>query len=276
MSKLHKKMVALGDMSQHTYADVVAACGEPKETHAASFSDIGEGTRSTWSDGVFTITFNFDGEGHYCGIYHHRNWSPYLWLSALTLVIIAAFLLWGAWARKNAADSVGSADGVETLLLENESVWKNDATAGLCLLDLNFDGTPELLTTDADVVWYESDGMYFFGPSRVSVWSLSGGKVTSLGGYETDEYCFMATLHLYTAASGAKGWYFTSGEDVWLLTLSNAGVVTTQADQMPDTSGGDVSERLLRNESWVTVSGTPADEETVRADISAVAAEYFG
>lgn len=103
MGKLHKKMVAMGDMSQYTYEDIVAQCGEPVEKKAVTFSDIGEGSRATWSDKIFTITFNFDPDGHYCGIYHHRNWSPYIWLTAITVVLVAAALIAGAYMRKNNA-----------------------------------------------------------------------------------------------------------------------------------------------------------------------------
>ena len=44
MSKLHKKMVALGNLSEHSYDSIVAACGEPKEKKSCTFSDIGEGS----------------------------------------------------------------------------------------------------------------------------------------------------------------------------------------------------------------------------------------
>ena len=73
MSKLHKKMVALGNLSEHSYDSIVAACGEPKEKKSCTFSDIGEGFRATWSDGIFILTLNFNSEGNYCGIYHHRT-----------------------------------------------------------------------------------------------------------------------------------------------------------------------------------------------------------
>lgn len=46
MSKLHKKMVALGNLSEHSYDSIVAACGEPKEKKSCTFSDIGEGFRA--------------------------------------------------------------------------------------------------------------------------------------------------------------------------------------------------------------------------------------
>ena len=81
MSKLHKKMVALGNLSEHSYDSIVAACGEPKEKKSCTFSDIGEGFRATWSDGIFILTLNFNSEGNYCGIpppqlaalYHHGH-----------------------------------------------------------------------------------------------------------------------------------------------------------------------------------------------------------
>ena len=93
MSKLHKKMVALGNLSEHSYDSIVAACGEPKEKKPCTFSDIGEGFRATWSEGVFVLALNFDKEGAYCGIYHHRNWEPYIVTAIVSVVIIAGALV---------------------------------------------------------------------------------------------------------------------------------------------------------------------------------------
>lgn len=102
MSKLHKKMVALGDLSQHTFGDIAAACGEPKATADCEFTDIGRGTRSTWSDGLCTVTLNFDAGGRYCGIDRYSNREPYLWLAGITVLIIAAALIIGAYMRSAA------------------------------------------------------------------------------------------------------------------------------------------------------------------------------
>ncbi len=99
MSKLHKKMVALGNLSEHSYDSIVAACGEPKEKKSCTFSDIGEGFRATWSDGIFILTLNFNSEGNYCGIYHHRNWQPYIITAIVSVVIIAGALIAGAYMR---------------------------------------------------------------------------------------------------------------------------------------------------------------------------------
>ena len=99
MSKLHKKMVALGNLSEHSYDSIVAACGEPKEKKSCTFSDIGEGFRATWSDGIFILTLNFNSEGNYCGIYHHRNWQPYIITAIVSVVIIAGALIVGAYMR---------------------------------------------------------------------------------------------------------------------------------------------------------------------------------
>lgn len=120
MSKLHKKMVALGDMTNHSLDSVVAVCGQPRETKICQFSDIGEGTRATWSDGLFTITFNFDPDGNYCGIYHHRNWEPYVWLSAITVILIAGALIIGAHMRSRVAENDSSAV-YETVILASDS-----------------------------------------------------------------------------------------------------------------------------------------------------------
>ncbi len=120
MSKLHKKMVALGDMTKHSYDSVVAACGQPRETKPCQFSDIGKGVRATWRDGLFTITFNFDSEGNYCGIYRHRNWEPYIWLLAITAVLIAGALIIGAHMRGKAAEQKDSSS-YETVILASGS-----------------------------------------------------------------------------------------------------------------------------------------------------------
>ncbi|NCB50545.1 MAG: hypothetical protein EOM54_01505 [Clostridia bacterium] len=275
MSKLHKKMVALGDMSKRTYNDVVAACGEPRETVPARFTDIGEGTRSTWSDGLLTITFTFDKEGNYCGICHHRNLEPYIWLSAITAVIIAGSLILGSYMRSRAADETPDAASMEALLVENENIWLHDNTAGICLSDLDFDGVPELLATNTDIIWYDELDSYYFGDSEVAVYSLADGKVTPLGGYTTDEYCFLATLHLFTGGDGSRGWYYTSGGDVWLLSLENGAVTTAAATSMPDISGGDEAMKLIRNESWVSNQSDSPDTSLVAEDIAAITAEYF-
>jgi hypothetical protein len=275
MSKLHKQMVALGDMSKRTYRDVVAACGEPKETVPAQFTDIGEGTRSTWSNGLLTITFNFDKEGRYCGIFHHRNMEPYVWLSIFTAIVIAGSLIIGANMRKSNAEEALDAASTEALLLENEDVWLSGDTAGACLLDLDFDGRPELLATDTDIVWYDELDSYYFGDSNVSVYALGDGAVTPLGGYTTDEYCFLATLHQFTDGSGNRGWYYTSGGDVFLLSLEDGGVTTSAAASMPDISGGDEAMKLIRNESWVSTLNDAPDTSLVAEDIAAIAAEYF-
>jgi hypothetical protein len=100
MSKLYKKMVALGNLSHHSYDSIVAACGEPKEKKPCIFSDIGEGSRATWSDGVFVLTLNFDADGNYCGIYHHRNWEPYIITAIVSVVIIAGALVGGYFMRQ--------------------------------------------------------------------------------------------------------------------------------------------------------------------------------
>lgn len=276
MSKLHKKMVGLGNMSGRTYGDVVAACGEPRSTVTARFTDIGEGTRSTWSDGLLTITFNFDREGNYCGIFHHRNIEPYIWLSIISAIIIAGSMIYGAYVRSHAAEESLDAASAEALLLENEDVWLHDNTAGICLLDLDFDGEPELLSTDTDIVWYDELDAYYFGDSEIAAYSLADGKITPLGGYTTDEYCFLATLHLFTDGSGNRGWYYTSGGEVWLLTLENGAVTTTVAASMPDISGGDEGMKLIRNESWVLNQSDAPDTALVAEDVAAISAEYFG
>jgi hypothetical protein len=99
--------------------------------------------------------------------------------------------------------------------------------------------------------------------------------VTPLGGYSTDEYCFLATVHLATDAGGKKSWYYTSAGDVWLLSLENASVAAKPAVSMPDISGGDEAVSLLRNESWISKLGDTLDTAIVAEDVGAVAAAYF-
>lgn len=103
MSVLHKKFVALGDFGGKTIDDFIAACGEPTELKDCEFSDIGMGKRATWSERFFTITLNFDADGKYCGIYHHRNIEPYLWIAGFSIILIAALLIIGAVMRSHAA-----------------------------------------------------------------------------------------------------------------------------------------------------------------------------
>lgn len=275
MSKLFKRFTALGDLTQYTYDDFVAACGEPKERKPALFSDIGEGTRATWSDGIFVLTLNFSGEGKYCGIYHHRNWEPYIWLGAVTVFIIAFALIGGAMMRARAANAELDASGVIASLTESMDTWKTDGTAGICLADLDFDGTPELLATDAEFAWDDELAANYFGPSDVSVYTFSDDGLVPAGAFTTDEYCFTATIHRYTDAQGSTGWYCPTGDGLLLLSLSDGSLTVSGPVSGVDTTGGDTSVRLLRNEAWVNPAGAAATAETVKADIAAVAADYF-
>ncbi|MEG1789879.1 MAG: hypothetical protein RR055_04295 [Oscillospiraceae bacterium] len=273
MSKLHKKMVALGDMSQYSYDDIVAACGEPREKRHCAFTDIGEGSRATWSDGIFTITFNFNSDGMYCGISFHRNIEPYLWLGTLSALIILAALVVGIHTRKTTP--VLDAASTQTLLAENESLWLTEDTAGACLLDLDFDGRPELLSTETEIIHYDADNMDFFGDSAVSVWSLEPEGMTKLGGFVTDEYCYLAALHLYSDGSGHRGWYYSSNGEIYLLSLINGALTDGIPEELPNMSGGDEAFPLLRNESWISVASPEPNPDVARADIAAVVAEYF-
>lgn len=270
MGKLHKKMVALGDMTQYSYDDIVASCGEPKEKHACSFSDIGEGTRATWSDGIFSITFNFNSEGKYCGIYDHKNWSPYIWLGVVTAILLAAAFLWGAYMRAQNAETVDRAASVAETLLSTEADWRTDVTAGASLCDLDFDGTPELLAVDTEFT--DLDGSVYFGDTDVRVFRLTDGGVSPAGGFTVPDYCFLAELVLYESGDGSV-WCFADGDAIRAISLADGSF--SAGDGTALSADGDKTFPLLPNECWVTADGAKADDAAVQADLSAVAAGYF-
>jgi hypothetical protein len=95
----------------------------------------------------------------------------YIWLPAV-IVVIAAVLIVGMQTGQGKADGQLDAETLKALLLNNEDVWLHDNTAGICLVDLDFDGTPELVATDTEIVWYDELGSYYFGDSDVAVYSL--------------------------------------------------------------------------------------------------------
>jgi hypothetical protein len=202
-----------------------------------------------------------------------QQMSLFIWLSVI-IVVIAAVII-GLQVKKNTAGEALDAESLETLLIENEDVWLHDGTAGICLLDLDFDGTPELLATDTQIVWYDELGSNYFGNSDVNVYSLKNGEVTPLGSYSTDEYCFLASVHLFAGANGSKGWYYTSEGDVWLLSLENGSLAAKIAASIPDISGGDEAKSLMRNESWVSNLGDVSDTAAIAEDVKAISAEYF-
>ena len=109
MSKLHKKMVALGNLSEHSYDSIVAACGEPKEKKSCTFSDIGEGFRATWSDGLFTVTMNFSADGEFHGVDKATHKGPWITIIAVTVIIIAAICIGSAFLRAHNASEPSAA-----------------------------------------------------------------------------------------------------------------------------------------------------------------------
>lgn len=276
MSKLHKKMVALGDMTQHSYADVVSACGPPRESGPCTFTDIGEGTRATWSDGVFTITFNFDSAGHYCGIYHHRNWGPYIWLGAITVVLVAAALIAGGIMRRN-AQSGGDAASLAAVIMDGETRWRTDSTAGASLIDLDFDGTPELLAVDTALGYNEAlEADYFSADSTVRVYRLSDKTTDSAGSFDVSGYCFAATLAPVADydPSGAQVWFCTAPDgQTMALTLGEYPMLTPVPDPAACTPGQAVE--LMQNESWVSLGENTAAHESVEADIAAMCEAWY-
>lgn len=233
MSKLHKSMVALGDLKDQSYESIAAACGEPKELRDCEFTDIGKGRRATWSDGRFTITLNFDSEGRYCGIYHHRNWEPYIWIGAFTVLVVAAALIVGAYMRRGAGE-LGTPEALSQSILEQASVWRNEDTAGASVMDTDGDGQPELVAVDTQIKYYEELDGYYFGGSSVRIYDIDGETLRQKEGYDSGSYCF--SLRIETPA----------GE-----------------------------RRAMQNESWISPSGEAAPEETVQADILAMAEAYF-
>lgn len=272
MSKLHKKMVALGDMSQHSYDDVVEACGPPKETKPCEFSDIGEGTRSTWSDGLFTITFNFDSEGKYCGIYHHRNWEPYVWLGVVTAVLVAAAVIGAGIMRANSRP-MGDAASLTKAVMDAQEVWRNEDTAGASIVDLDLDGTPELIAVDTEVRYYEELEADYFGACNARVFSLKSGAPTELLSFTPDGYCFVAELYRHSDAEGKVGWYYSSGGEVWRISLADGIAGTEKADGIP---AGAEPVDIMQNESWVNIADNTSAAENIEADISAMAELWYG
>lgn len=273
MSKLHKTILGLGDLTGLSYADFVAACGEPKEKKTIQFTDVGEGTRALWSDGVFKISANFDKDEKFCGVDYHKHYGPHIAIAIVTAVLVVAALIIGAVMRKNASDDL-NASAVEALLLGQQDQWLTDNTAGINLLDLDFDGRPELLVTDTEIVWYEELDMYYFGNSTVRVYDLAADRLSFLGEYGTDEYCYLTTLTPCTDASGKEQWYFTSAGDVYYLGISR-GFSVTKAEEMPKVAEDAVAVRLLRNEAWVAAPGQTPGADAVSKDINAIAEEYF-
>ncbi|NLC72329.1 MAG: hypothetical protein GX684_00935 [Ruminococcaceae bacterium] len=133
MSKLHKKMVELGDLSNYTYDELVESCGAPCETCNFEFSDIGMGKRAKWTDGKFTIGLNFKPNGEYCGIYFHRNIEPYIIAIAVTAALIVGALV-GAYFMRNSSKAPQEAP--KTAYYETVSANEEDALTEV--MDIEF------------------------------------------------------------------------------------------------------------------------------------------
>ncbi len=265
MDKLHKKMVALGDMTQHTYESVVAACGEPKTTSECTFTDIGEGTRSTWTDGIFSITFNFDKDGKYCGIYDHSNKEPWLWMLLVTVVLVAGALICGAIFRNGGLQFLGGgSDSLSDRIIAAEDAWLTDDTAGASLIDLNGDGEPELLSVTTQFEYVEELEADFFGSCQVRIWSVGSDGVKLLATINPDGYCYSAAL-----TGSAECWYYSCGGNIWSLVMDADGNVTVKVvSGDTDTSGG-TAYKFMANESWVSAGDNITPD--INADIAAMA-----
>lgn len=269
MSKLHKRMVALGDLTNHTYSSIVASCGEPKSTKACVFTDIGEGTRSTWTDGVFSITLNFDKDGNYCGIYDHKNREPYIWLLVVTIFIVAGALIGGALMRKGLLDFDLSfpkeSSSIAGRVIDSKD-WYSSKTAGASFADLNGDGDPEFLSVDTEFGYVEELGGDYFGVCQVKVWEVGPKGLKCVSVLNPDGYCFTASM---TNKDGH--WYFVSGSKLWELVMSKGGEV--DAVEVPDnnfsvTEGGEVH-MFMENEAWINEKGNT--DPNVREDIKRMA-----
>ncbi len=276
MGKLHKKMVALGDMTAHSYDSVVAACGQPKEVKPCSFSDIGQGTRATWSDGIFSITFNFDSDGKYCGIYSHRNLSPYLWLGGVTVVLVSAALIIGAQMR-SASAVFRDGESLAALITESQGVWRTESTAGASLCDLDFDGTPELLAVDTGFAYDPALESEFFSDASLRIYELTAEAPVPAGGLELGEYCFQATLSRVDDydPDHSSYWFYTgrSGETLAMRLIDGAPASAPVAD--PSGYAVAATHYLMHNESWVKAGGDAAEDSVVAEDITTMAMAWF-
>ena len=57
---LKKKMMSLGNLKGRPLSEISSLCGPPQESVDFRFTDIGPGTRKTWTDSRFSVTLNFD------------------------------------------------------------------------------------------------------------------------------------------------------------------------------------------------------------------------
>ena len=92
----------------------------------------------------------------------------------------------------------------------------DDRTLRLDLIDLDFDGVPEVLTQYYNNI-YELDGPY--AAIHCRVFRFDGGKMKKLGEFERVDYePFEEAVYIPT---GEHGWHFTDYKDHCLLTIKN-------------------------------------------------------